>query len=300
MCGGRLGEPAISAPDRLHGTPGVHQVAVCLGCGGGVTLPRVGEAGLAGFYPAGYGPHDERLGPALRLVSRAVRRFQGWNALRSRPIAELRGRAPDRGLDVGCGRGDLAAALMARGWTMDGIEPSPGACAAAQQHGVNARCGTLATVPLSSGVYDFALFRHSLEHTGDPVAALRAVARALVPDGLVLISVPNFGGRQARRYRDCWYHLDLPRHRVHFTARALERALLEAGLEPVSISTSTSSMGLPASLQYSRFGRCLFPSGLRLRLALAFCVLALPVAIAYDRREGDTLHAVARLADRSR
>jgi hypothetical protein len=59
--------------------------------------------------------------------------------------------------------------------------------------------------------------------------------------------------------------LDLPRHRVHFTPAALGRALEAAGLELVRLETSTSTVDLPATLQYAVAGRCLFPDGLRLR-----------------------------------
>ena len=210
------------------------------------------------------------------------------------PVATL---TPGRGLDVGCGRGDLAAMFVDRGWRMTGVEPSAQACAIARTRGVDAREGVLATVELEAAAYDAAVFRQSLEHTVDPVGDLRRVHAALRPAGLVAVSVPNFGGWQPRRFRGCWYHLDLPRHRTHFTAGALERALRAAGFDVVGVTTSTSSEGLWASLQYRAFGRCLCPSGLALRAALALCLLALPVALAANRRGGgDLLHAVARKA----
>jgi hypothetical protein len=101
--------------------------------------------------------------------------------------------------------------------------------------------------------------------------------------------------------RGSWFHLDLPRHRVHFTPEALERAFREAGLETVELSTSSSAVGLPASLQYRVFGRCLFPSGFGLRVASGLCALTVPLTRALDRTAGagDLLHAVARRADRS-
>jgi SAM-dependent methyltransferase len=259
-----------------------------------VTLPRVSDAELGAFYPDEYGPYDDRMSGAVRLVSRAIRSFQGWNAMRTAPLDAVKERPGGRGLDVGCGRGDLAALLASRGWDMDGIDPSPAACAAAAGRGIGTRCGTATTVELEPGVYGLTVFRHSLEHTNDPVASLRAVAAALVPGGLVLISVPNFASRQSRAFRDCWFHLDLPRHRVHFTPAALRTALGAAGLESLSMSLSASSMGLPASLQYRAVGRCLFPERLSLRVAVGLCAVTIPAAHLYDRGEADTLHAVAR------
>ncbi len=148
---------------------------------------------------------------------------------------------------------------------------------------------------LEPAAYDVAILRHSLEHLTDPVGDLRRVAAALRPGGLVLITVPNFGGWQARRFGSRWYHLDLPRHRVHFGPETLDRALDGAGLELVELGTSTSTVGLPASLQYAVAGRCLFPTGMPLRVASGLCVLAYPVAWPLDRiGGGDLLHAVAR------
>jgi SAM-dependent methyltransferase len=238
------------------------------------------------------------MGRWQRAVSRWIRRFQGWSAMRSAPMEALNGLSAGRALDVGCGRGDLASTLATRGWKMTGIDPSPAACAAARARGIDARCGTLSTVPLEPAAFGAAIFHHSLEHVHDPVAALRAVAAALAPAGLVLITVPNFECWQARRFAGYWYHLDLPRHRVHFTRAALQRALLSAGLEVVAFSTSTTAVGLPASIQYRVLDRCLFPSGLGLRIASGWCAVMLPVAALLDRAfgAGDVLHVVARLS----
>lgn len=233
-----------------------------------------------------------------RLVSRAIRWLQGRRALRTDPLSALRYRRPGRGLDVGCGRGDLAALLVSRGWTMTGIEPSPAACAAAASRGVDARCGTLLTVPLEPNRYDLVVFQHSLEHLNDPVGALRTIAAALAAGGLVLITVPNFGGWQARRFGGFWFHLDLPRHRVHFSREALARSLRAAELDVTSITTSSSTVGLPGSLQYRACGRCLFPSGLGLRVASGLAAATQPISLGLDHAlgAGDLLHAVARRA----
>jgi SAM-dependent methyltransferase len=296
VCQEPLGGRAIHAEDRLHGTGSGHLVVSCRNCGAGVTLPPVGDDRLAGFYPDDYAPYNERMSPVERVVSRAIRGFQGWSSLRRAPLAALRGRSPGRGIDVGCGRGDLAAAMVDRGWEMSGVEPSRSACAAAARRGIDARCGTLTTVALEPGSYDAAVFVHSLEHINEPVEALRIARGALTPGGLVLITVPNFGGWQARRFARFWFHLDIPRHRVHFTRASMQRALSAAELEAVSITTSTSAVGLPGSLQYRLAGRCMFPSGFKLRAAAGLAALALPLAIALDSAlgGGDQLHVVAR------
>ena len=282
--------------DRLHGTRGDFEVRSCPGCGAGVTLPPATPAELVSFYPGSYAPYDDAMGRVVGLISRTIRRRQGRHLLASAPLSALRGARAGRAVDIGCGRGDLAVLFLQLGWQVTGIEPSPEACRAARARGVDARLGTLADVELESGAYDAAIFQHSLEHTPDPAGDLARVCDALRPGGLVLITVPNFASWQRLRFRDRWYHLDLPRHRTHFTPRALEAALERAGLKLESLTTSTSTVGLPATLQYVIAGRCLFPSGLPLRVAAGLCVIALPVGRLLDRSHGggDQLHAIAR------
>jgi SAM-dependent methyltransferase len=185
--------------------------------------------------------------------------------------------------------------LAARGWRMTAVEPSAAAAARIRERGIDVREGVLGTIELESAGYDFVLFQHSLEHTIDPLADLRRAHSALRPGGLVLVTVPNFGSWQRRVFRGAWYHLDLPRHRVHFGSTTLEQALRTAGFDEVALQRSSSAVGLPASLQYLTAGRCRFPDGLRLRVATGLCALSLPVSAALDRLlgEGDTLHAVA-------
>jgi SAM-dependent methyltransferase len=290
-------EPAarIVGTDRLHGGGGAFAVTVCAACGSGTTQPMIEPAGLAALYPDTYGPYAEADGSVTSAISHAIRFVQGRLALRRFPLAAAAARPPGRGLDVGCGRGDLAARFMEHGWQMTGVEPSPAACVAARARGVDAREGTLDSVELEPGAYDLVVFQHSLEHTADPRADLERVRAALSPGGIVVVTVPNFGCWQARRFRDRWYHLDLPRHRTHFTEAGVRRLFDRAGLRAERIATSTSSVGLPATLQYALTGRCLFPDGLGLRVASGLCVLVLPLARLADRVAGggDQLHAVA-------
>ena len=179
---------------------------------------------------------------------------------------------------------------------MTGVEPSSEAAENARARGVDVRVGTLAEVELEPGTYDAAIFRHSLEHTPDPLYELRSIRDALTPAGLVVITVPNFANWQARRLRSRWYHLDVPRHRTHFTEYGIACLLDRAGFELIDLRTSTSAVGLPGSVQYVLAGRCLFPEGLALRVAIGLCALVLPLSLVADRvgGGGDQLHVLAR------
>lgn len=296
-CGSPLsGRQGFAARDRLHGTPGRFAVIVCATCGSGTTAPAVTATQLGAYYPPVYGPYEDPFNPFIRLASTVIRGWQSRRAAQAFPLRALLAASPGSGVDVGCGRGDMAASLIAHGWRMTGVEPSHDAAIHARARGVEVQVGTLADVELEPARFDAAIFQHSLEHTIDPLADLTRLNAALKPGGIAIITVPNFANWQARRLRSCWFHLDVPRHRVHFTDTGLVRLLERAGYEVLEQRTSTSAAGLPASLQYVVAGHCLFPAGLPLRVASGLCAISQPFAALADRigGGGDQLHVLAR------
>jgi SAM-dependent methyltransferase len=111
--------------------------------------------------------------------------------------------------------------------------------------------------------YDAVVLWHVAEHLHAPQETVRGIARLLRPGGVLLIAVPNFGSPEARIGRGGWFHLDVPRHLVHFTASTLTAILEPAGLRPVKVSylvpeydlfsfvqTVENRIGLPPNLLY--------------------------------------------------
>lgn len=291
------GGASLSGGDRLLGVPGSFEVRICQTCGTGATAPSVRGDDLAALYPTGYSSHEAGSSgpPALAAILGALKRAQIGLLLRGEPFAGALGAQPGRALDVGCGRGDLAAALIARGWRVDGVEPSQRASEIACARGVTIVGPTVEHAALTPGGYDLVVMRHSLEHMLDPVGDLGRVREALRPGGRLVISLPNFASWQRRCFGARWFHLDLPRHRVHFSPASLRLALAGAGLQTHMQLTSTSVLGLPASVQYAVAGRCLAAGGIRLRALAVVCCGLFPLTWLADRlgRERDTLHIVA-------
>jgi SAM-dependent methyltransferase len=283
--------PALRGSDRLHGTPGEFGVAICPACGSGLTLPVVQEDALGAFYPESYNAYGLPGGVLARAAATALFRARYARGLRHEPLAALRRRAPGRLLDVGGGRGDLGVVLRPLGWQVTSLDPSESACEAARARGVDAIAGTLSTPP--PGPFAAVVFQHSLEHVVDPAAALTTAHELLADDGLLLIALPNFACWQARRFGADWFHLDLPRHRTHFTPAGLSAALERAGFTDVSLSTSTTADGLPMSLQYRRFGRRVTQAPGARYVFAGLSLLAAPVTAALNRSGGDVLQAVA-------
>ncbi|HLH68448.1 MAG TPA: class I SAM-dependent methyltransferase [Candidatus Dormibacteraeota bacterium] len=95
------------------------------------------------------------------------------------------GAAPLRLLEVGGGRGELAAALQARGHAVTMVDPDPEAVAAARAAGVAAL--PVGLLEHEGGPYDVVLFVRSLHHLGDLRSALARTERLLAPGGLVVV-----------------------------------------------------------------------------------------------------------------
>jgi SAM-dependent methyltransferase len=287
--------PALRGFDRLYRTPGEFSVVVCSACGSGATRPPVTTEELARFYPHDYDAHTLPSNPILRRLATGLFEARYRRALHREPFSALGERSPGRLLDVGSGRGDLGLVLSRSGWHVTGLEPSEKAAADARRRGVDTELGTLTDGVDREGGYDAVVFSHSLEHVVEPADDLAVAWELMRPGGLVLVSLPNFGSWQARRFGSRWFHLDLPRHRTHFTGRGLVALLGRTGFSRVRTVTSTSADGLPMSFQYRLFGHRHLAAGAGRYASVAVTLGLVPITLAANTiaGDGDLLHAVA-------
>jgi SAM-dependent methyltransferase len=289
-------EPALRGSDRMHGTPGAFEVAVCTRCGSGRTFPPVSPEELGSLYPEPYNAYGLPRNPVLRAAASLLYRWRYRRALGRGALHAVAEAQPGRLLDVGSGRGDLGVVLGKLGWDVTGLEPSKSACAEARSRGASSEHGTLQTAAgrLPRG-YDAVVFQHSLEHVVEPADDLSLARGLLRNGGLLIVSVPNFGCWQRRRFGADWFHLDLPRHRSHLTRQGLDALLRRSGFSPVSLTTSTSADGLPMSVQYRIFGRRRLERGVGLYANIAVTLVLAPLTAAINAvaGDGDVLHAVA-------
>jgi SAM-dependent methyltransferase len=217
------------------------------------------------------------------------------------PLSELAAGAAHRGagsgtlLDVGCGRGDLAASWIGARWHVQGIEPSPDAAITAARRGAEIIGQTLSSTALAPGSLDAVVFRHSLEHVVDPRQELSRVFPALRPGGRLAVIVPNWGSWQRVAFGEYWFPLELPRHRTHFTAAGLRSALGSAGFRGIDVRTATPFITTTWSLQFRLFDRLLTDSGIALLAGYAASLPVSAVSAALDawRGGGDFLHGAA-------
>jgi SAM-dependent methyltransferase len=189
----------------------------CAQCGVSTTSPWPSDAQLEAAYGEWYRPQAGRFGGVGDAL---LRRSRATLARRIDHAAP-----PGRVLDVGAGDGTLVNALVARGRDAIGLER--------HASGRYLQSGEIADV---TGTWAAIVFWHSLEHLREPGDALAHAARLLAPGGLLVVALPNAASRQAARFGDTWFALDLPRHLVHVPAAALLAKLGQLGLHVGRVS----------------------------------------------------------------
>jgi SAM-dependent methyltransferase len=145
--------------------------------------------------------------------------------------------APGRLLDLGPWVGFYMAEAENRGWSALGVEPSTFAAAYARERlGLEVLNEDLYEVELPESSFDAALMGDVLEHLTRADEALSSVRRWLVPDGVLILLLPNAGSRVARLLGRRWWSV-IPTHVHYFTPSSLTRMLARHGFEVVHMST---------------------------------------------------------------
>jgi 2-polyprenyl-6-hydroxyphenyl methylase/3-demethylubiquinone-9 3-methyltransferase len=110
----------------------------------------------------------------------------------SRGVRPLAGK---RALDVGCGAGLLCEPLARLGAEMTGVDAAAENIAAASDHAAGAgltiayRCGDIGALGLQG--FDLVTSMEVIEHVADKQGFVSALADALAPGGLMVLSTPN-------------------------------------------------------------------------------------------------------------
>jgi SAM-dependent methyltransferase len=215
--------PRIRSGVRDYVTGEQFQLLQCRRCGFAMTDPV--PISMDRYYP----PRYRRFNAAAAFVLRRLylRRVDGW--LSGLPTTGL-------ALELGSGTGWMLRALRERGWLAVGSERTVAVAAAARDAaGVPMFVGDLAAIR-DEPVLDLVVMFHVLEHLADPLAELRGIGRRVKPGGTLILGIPNIASWQARVVGSRWMHLDVPRHLVHFSPDAIERALRASGFRVARVN----------------------------------------------------------------
>lgn len=81
--------------------------------------------------------------------------------------------------------------------------------------------------------FNAVIFWESLEHVPRSLEYLYKSNKILDKNGLIFIEYPRFDCIESRLFKNHWFHLDPPRHLIHFTDQGLEKLLSRAGFKIV-------------------------------------------------------------------
>ena len=138
-------------------------------------------------------------------------------------------------LEIGAGTGAFSNTMKKSGWQLTALEPD----STARQHALN-RYGldlepTENLFRLIAGTYDAITLWHVLEHVHSLKNYWKEFSRILMPEGKLIIAVPNYTSYDAKRYGEFWAAYDVPRHLYHFSPKSMECLGLQMGFELIEV-----------------------------------------------------------------
>jgi len=207
---------------------GDYAVYYCEACFNGFTVPDI--------LPTHYELAPDA--PAESLSSAADTLLQWFIQRRINKLAPFLHIPAVTLLDIGSGACAFANAFAQRGHFVTALEPNEKNMKFADTgRGVKFVSEMFSEELIKRGIlrpssFDVVTMWHSLEHTSDPEAVLRAIHLLLKPVGILLISVPNFGGALAEFGGNLWTYLDVPHHLCHFTPQGLTLLTERTGFSP--------------------------------------------------------------------
>lgn len=247
LCGGQEAEPVGIGEDFEYRTSDQTFVAVrCPQCSLVYLDPRPAPSELAAIYPDSYHAFDFDE-TAFGLVHRVRSRLEARRLLR------VGGELPAgaRILDVGCGDGfhlDLLRRYGKPGWELLGVDTDRRAVSAARRRGLEVHDSTIEDAPVEPGSIDLALCIQTIEHVGDPVSVLSAIAARLRPGGRLYLITDNTGSPDFALTRGRhWGGYHFPRHWNLFDRPSMRLLAERAGLEIEQLGTTAS----PVNWTYS-------------------------------------------------
>lgn len=233
-------------PDNSDRSQDQFDICKCIACGHHFTQPFPAKEKMAEYYPKSYYAHmDAKPSPKSRLkwsLKAKCYRSSGSGSISDSPakvglMGRLLAEPPFVGekklLDIGCGSGEYLKFAENCGWSAFGLELDEEAVARGQKNGLAIKSGSAESIPYESGTFDVVRMWHVLEHAYSPSRVLTEVNRVLRPNGLFLLSVPNYDSSQRRVLGKYWPHLDVPRHLHHFSPGTLEKALASHGFRRI-------------------------------------------------------------------
>jgi len=167
------------------------------------------------FY---YGKNEHKFIPLLQHIRNELMR------LRARHYLSLVGHKEKTlsVLDVGCAEGRLLNAFLPYGCQCVGIEHPSYPCERfIHRDRILYLQGDLKAMTLPREEFDLIFLWHVLEHMDEPVWVLSHLRDLLSREGALILALPNFSSLESIKFKQAWFHLDIPWHKYHFDSKSL-------------------------------------------------------------------------------
>jgi len=250
LCGSTEYRFLFNGKDRLHGKSGLFSYVICNRCGLVYMNPQISMNDLSDFYPSDYDPHQSKTGKP----NQSRKKMRKKNLLPEYILRSLNENTVL--LDVGCGNGRfLDEVKKLTNTQVCGLDISKVAVQTAKENfGLDIFQGSITEAPFEDGSFDLITAWQYLEHVPRPLEVLQKFQQLLKPNGICIISTPNFNSMNAKIFKDKWFGLDCPRHLYIYTPDTINELLEKAGLVVAEVRHDPSSKNLICSLQYYFYG----------------------------------------------
>lgn len=220
LCGSDDDSLLFTATDMNQSKKGSFNIVRCKKCGLVYVNPSPTKQEIGKFYPKAY-----FLGPAN--AKSGIDKYQ-YEKMKKIKKFKKAGKI----LDVGCGAGYFLAVAKKNGWQTYGVEVSKiAADYAEKKFGIKVFTGELLQANYPDEYFDVVTLWHVLAHLPNPSETLAEINRILKKDGLLVLTVPNISGFQAKIFKEFWFHLDVPRHLYFFELGTLKQILRKNGFK---------------------------------------------------------------------
>jgi SAM-dependent methyltransferase len=215
----------------------------CGDCSAVWLYPIPADSQAEAFYDREYFTGGGRGGYQDYLADEAQHRS---NARMRVTLAQRFGATPPASwLDVGCAVGFTLDEARKYGFKVLGVEPSSWARAIAHDRfGLNVFTTISEAHRKQAGVVDVVSMFQVLEHTPDPVAALRDARTSLRPGGLLVIETWDRSSWIARLFGGYWQQITPPSVLWLFDRKSLVRSLERAGFRPRAILRTSKKVSV--------------------------------------------------------
>lgn len=136
--------------------------------------------------------------------------------------------------DYGCGIGVFLNKASQKGWNVKGFETNEKAKSIALESGIEI-ISPEELLKRNTKKFDIISLWHVLEHVYDLKETISKLLDLLKNDGYFVIAVPNINSWDAKKYKEKWAAIDVPRHLSHFNQFSMNKLFSDFGMKIVNV-----------------------------------------------------------------